>query len=279
MKIIAIANPVGGSFKKNIFEKCINILEHKIGNIEVCYTKYAGHGKKISSETNADLVISAGGDGIINEVVNGLAGKKCLFFPLPFGTANVFCREHNINVNPVKAAENFNIESVEEIYLGFVNNRYFVQMIGFGFDADAVKNVDLNFKKKFGKLAYIKSGFEILLRGNFKQITFFHKGQSHISYHLIVSVGKKYAGQFKLVKNKSKNKFSVCYLDSNSRLALFKEIFSMLLNSGFGKNTFETTSIKVCGVSHCQIDGDLFELDKGTQHIIAIKKADFLLVN
>ncbi len=279
MEIIAIANPVGGSFNKNTFAKCINILERKIGKIDVCYTEYAGHGKKISSEINADLVISAGGDGIINEVVNGLAGKKCLFFPLPFGTANVFCKEHNISANPIKAAENLNIKSVEEIYLGFINNRYFVQMIGFGFDADAVKNVDLNFKKKFGKLAYIKSGFEILLRGNFQQITFFHKGQRRISYHLIVSVGKKYAGQFQLVKNKSKDKFSVCYLDSNSRLALFKAIFSMLLNLGFGKNTFEATSIKVGGVSHCQIDGDFFELEDGSQHIIAIKKADFLLVN
>ncbi len=278
MKIIVIANPVGGSFKKDVFEKCIRILENKIGKIEMVYTQYAGHGEKIAAETNADLVISAGGDGIINEVVNGLKGKKCLFFPLPFGTANVFCKEHGINANPIKAAQNLNPDTRKEIYVGIIDNRYFVQMVGFGFDADAVKNVDLKFKKKFGKLAYIKSGIEILFKGNFNKITFFYRGKENFAYHLIVSVGKKYAGQFQLVKDKSKDKFSVCYLKSNKKIDLMKSIFSMALNLGFGSNIFETSSIKVGNVVHCQMDGDLLNLTKDSQYIIVIKKADFLLV-
>jgi diacylglycerol kinase family enzyme len=278
MRIIAIANPIGGSFNKKKFHKCISILESKLGNIEIFYTEFAGHGEEIAFKENADLVISAGGDGIINEIVNGLREKKCLFFPLPFGTANVFCKEHGINSNPLKAAHNFSLANKSEIYLGFINNKYFVQMAGFGFDADAVRNVNLKLKRKLGKFAYIKSGIEILIKGDFKKIKYFYKGKENFAYHLIVSVGEKYAGQFKLVKSKSKDKFSVCFLESKSRFALFKAIFFMLLNIGFSNNSFETSSIKVSSIKYCQIDGDLFELTNEHQHIIVIKKAPFFLV-
>lgn len=276
MKSLIIANPVGGSFNKNIFEKAVKILEKKIGTINIVYTEYAGHATVIAAKSEAYIIMCAGGDGVINEVVNGIEGKDCVFYPLPFGTANVFCREHNIPVNPLKAAKEVTFDNFQTLYLGKISNKYFVQMVGFGYDADAVRNTNLAFKKKFGFLAYIKSGLEQLIKNNPEQFIFFNKGRKVLAYHAIFAVGKRYAGYFNLAKSKKEDKLLVCYNQKNTRLSLIKTILLMVMNLGFGGKIIESEAIKIVGPSYCQLDGDVHILSNTTNFIV-INKASFML--
>lgn len=276
LSVLIIANPVGGSFKKDKFEQAVEIVKSKLGNAHVVYTEYAGHATEIVAASEASIVISAGGDGIVNEVVNGLQGKQSIFFPLAFGTANVFCREHGISPNPIKAAKQVDFNRLKSLYLGKISNRYFVQMVGFGYDAEAVRTTNLNLKKKIGVGAYMWSGFVQLIKNDSKPFVFFHKGEEVAAHHSVIAVGRKYAGQFNLTRNKSKNKLLVCHVQGSSRLLLLKVISSILLGLGFGGRRIESDAIKVVGSTYCQLDGDLFELENSTNFIV-INEASFML--
>jgi len=283
LKTLILANPVSGSFDKNKFKKCIDILNRKLRKIEVVYTEYAGHAEKIAKKENYDIIIPAGGDGLLNEVINGIENrvdksKGILLYKIPFGTSNVFCREYKIPINPLKAAEKMNIANFNAIPLGIVGERYFSLMAGFGFDALSVKNVDLNLKKRFSKFAYVYSGLKTFLYEKFNSFEFFANGKRYEANHLIVAVSNKYAGNFNLSKNFMKDKLNIFYLKNGNRLNLLLNIVSIALHNGFIGDKIYSDIIKIKGLDECQIDGDFYQL-KSKNNFIKYKKSSFYLVN
>lgn len=111
--------------------------------------------------SGVDLVIAFGGDGLVNEVVNGIATiqpeDRVALAVIPGGTMNVFARNHGIPKDPLEAtdrilqrAEGFQLKKVQ---LGKVNDRYFTFAFGAGFDAESAARVEQhkNTKKRFGE--------------------------------------------------------------------------------------------------------------------------------
>ncbi|RYX89216.1 YegS/Rv2252/BmrU family lipid kinase, partial [bacterium] len=98
--------------------------------------------------------IAAGGDGTINEVVQGLAGSQTVLSILPVGTTNVMARDLKIPINFQDALQVIDNGEERTIDLGILNDRYFVLMAGIGFDAKLVNDVDSNFKKMTGMVAF-----------------------------------------------------------------------------------------------------------------------------
>ncbi len=109
----------------------------------------------------AEVVIAAGGDGTINEVVNALVGHPDVRLGiLPTGTANVWARESGLaNVSLLGP----NLEAAGEVLLngvtmavdvGRAGNRYFLLMAGAGLDALVTRRVDSRAKRSWGALAY-----------------------------------------------------------------------------------------------------------------------------
>ena len=77
---------------------------------------------------NVDIVVGAGGDGTINEIINGLAGSDIPLGVIPLGTVNVFALETGIPMDPVGAC-NIILEGLpRKLNLGRVNGRYFLLM-------------------------------------------------------------------------------------------------------------------------------------------------------
>lgn len=115
-------------------------------------------------EKELDLIIVSGGDGTINEVVNGMMQKEIdiPILVLPLGTANDFAYSAHIP-NDIEEALNL-IECGETKYvdIGKVNNQYFINVCNMGLFSGISHIVDLELKKKFGKLAYYVKGFEEL---------------------------------------------------------------------------------------------------------------------
>lgn len=283
LRTLVLVNPISGTFDKNKFSKCIDILNRKLRKIDVVYTEYAGHAEKITKNEDYDIVIPAGGDGLLNEVINGIENrsdkdKGILLYKLPFGTSNVFCREYKIPINPIKAAEQINITNFNHIPLGLIGGRYFSLMVGFGFDALSVKNVDLNLKKRLNKFAYVYSGLKTFLYEKFDSFEFFANGKRYEANHLIVAVSNKYAGSFNLSKKFKKDKLNIFYLKSDKKLNLLKNILSISLYNGFAGEQIYSDIIKLIGVDECQIDGDFYKLQMNN-NFIKIKKSSFYLVN
>lgn len=128
-------------------------------------TQRPNHAGELAGEAisaGCDLVLAAGGDGTINEAVNGLVGSRVLFGVLPSGTANVLANEVGFAGRPDHAAIQLLDAVPARISLGRVDregsHRHFLLLAGIGLDARIVKELDLNLKRKIGKLAYWHGG-------------------------------------------------------------------------------------------------------------------------
>jgi diacylglycerol kinase (ATP) len=101
-----------------------------------------------------DVVVVAGGDGTINEAIQGLAGSTTALGVLPMGTTNVWAREVGLPTNPVAAARTLVDGARHVVDLGRAGDRYFLLMAGLGFDGAVTAVVDLRLKRVIGRGAY-----------------------------------------------------------------------------------------------------------------------------
>jgi diacylglycerol kinase (ATP) len=164
-KTLVIFNPAARSAKASRLRHQLQTLT---ANAELRLTVGPGDARVMAAGAAGegfDTVVAAGGDGTINEVVNGLAGTGVTLGLLPLGTMNVFAAEMNIPSNRLKRGWEI-IESghVREIDLARANSHCFVQLAGVGFDAQAVAGVDWQAKKNFGPLSYVISAAKVASR-------------------------------------------------------------------------------------------------------------------
>ncbi len=108
-----------------------------------------------------NAVIAAGGDGTVNEVMNGLIGTDTALGTLPLGTVNIWAREMGLSMDMLKAAISIAKSDLTKIDVGMAGNRYFLLMAGIGFDAAVTATVKANEKKRLGAMAYIKQAIQI----------------------------------------------------------------------------------------------------------------------
>ena len=111
-----------------------------------------------------EQVIAAGGDGTINEVVNGAAGSDVAIGLLPTGTMNVFAAELGLSRKLSECWEVIRAGTTREIDLPTANGHAFVQLAGVGLDAQVVQETSWDSKKTFGPLSYLFSAAQIAAR-------------------------------------------------------------------------------------------------------------------
>lgn len=119
-----------------------------------------------AARSRCDLVVAAGGDGTINEVVNGLATSSWQprLGVVPFGTANDFATGLGIPADPGAALAVAVTGKVVEADVGVVNERCFINVSTGGFGAEATKQVPAHRKRALGRFAYVLAGARRLLR-------------------------------------------------------------------------------------------------------------------
>ena len=119
-----------------------------------------------AARARVDVVVAAGGDGTINEVVNGLAGSRWQprLAVLPFGTANDFAAGLGIPADPGDALEVAVSGRAVAADVGVVNDRCFINVSTGGFGAEATKHAPLRQKRLLGRFAYVLTGARKLLR-------------------------------------------------------------------------------------------------------------------
>jgi YegS/Rv2252/BmrU family lipid kinase len=177
-------------------------------------TAAPGDARRLAAEAvrdGFDLIVAAGGDGTVNEVLNGLGDApdgfaRARLGVLPLGTVNVFARELKI---PLKAGRAWEVlKNGREIKIdlpraefsddGVLQKRYFCQLAGAGLDARAIELVDWRHKKQIGPLAYVIAGLKAL-REKKPQITVRADGQSAAGELVLVGNGRFYGGSLALL--------------------------------------------------------------------------------
>ena len=164
-KSVMIMNPESGKKKKISTYQVFYDLLRKYGyDLEIIFTKEKGDGNKIIQglDDSIDLVISAGGDGTLNEIVAGnLKRRKPLIVaPLPMGSTNDVGNMYGLNQNVYNNLETILKGQSKNIDICYINDTPFVYVACIGDYIDLAYATPRKLKKKYGRLAYILYGFK-----------------------------------------------------------------------------------------------------------------------
>ena len=160
---VIIANPTSGSHTRQAhqMQETISFLRNAGWKVELQVTVAPGDASRMTREAvdrHTGVVIVAGGDGTINEVIQELAGSETVLGVLPTGTANVWARETNIPLDYAGAREVLVHGKTRQIDLGHVNGRYFLLMAGIGLDGEVTLAIEKKPIKRLGAVAYLLVG-------------------------------------------------------------------------------------------------------------------------
>jgi len=207
----------------------------KNSNIDFSFseTQYPLHAIKLAESAikDHDVILAAGGDGTINEIINGMSGSGRFLGIIPLGSGNDFIKTLGIPDNVNEAIKIICGKKHQKIDLGKANDRIFSNGVGIGFDAVVVDEKN-KMKKYHEKYVYynaiIKSLFkykpaEIIVSMNNKIIT-------QPFFMVSVGNGKYMGGGFMLNPDASfsDGKLDVCMIDNISKFTVMKHISKVI---------------------------------------------------
>ncbi|MGH2787923.1 MAG: diacylglycerol/lipid kinase family protein [Actinomycetota bacterium] len=161
-----VINPNAGRLSQSTIDQVADAVAGD-WDVEVVLTTGRDSGIEIASEAaqkGAALVVAFGGDGHVNEVVNGIVGTGCALGIIPGGTMNVFARALEVPLDPFDAVRHLAAAGERTVSLGQMDDRYFTFAAGCGFDAEAAGLVEqhLASKRRFGEPFFYWSAFRVL---------------------------------------------------------------------------------------------------------------------
>jgi YegS/Rv2252/BmrU family lipid kinase len=234
MKHIFIVNPVAGKGKTlSVIPSIKKYFEDNPGDtFEIYLTERRAHAtelaKKVVSE-GTGRIYSVGGDGTLNEVLNGMIHSNFTLGVLPMGSGNDFIRTLCPGINPHDLTVEQVVEGSEKIVdCAKANDTYFINVASVGFDAEVAENMKL-FKKiplVKGALSYILSIFYTLVNLKPYTVRYAMNDKTGSSDYLLIAVcnGKYYGGGFMPAPNADLNDglFDICHVKSVKRRVVFR---------------------------------------------------------
>jgi len=198
MKTLCIINPVAGKGRAiQAWRSVQGELRQIYSKLDLEYTSCAGDATLVAREAvnkGYQLVIVFGGDGTLNEVVNGLAGSDTALAIVPSGSGNDFARSLGLSKDPKQAIATIAVSKKKRLDLGRFAGRYFLNMGGLGFDADVAHRI--NGKRLLrGQLAYLIAVLQALGAYDSYRVELRIDDQKLEEETIMVSVGNgQYAG-------------------------------------------------------------------------------------
>lgn len=178
---------------------------------EVHLTEGAGDAEKLAEELvrrGHRLIVAAGGDGTVNEVLQGLCRGNAALPPgeppavlgvLPLGTMNVFSLELHLPGNDLAACWQHIVSGhTREVDLWRANDLFFVQLAGVGVDAEIIRQTSWEAKRKFGPLSYVLSALRVMRRRPPVLQVAVPGEAPRFGSLVLVGNGQHYGGPFKL---------------------------------------------------------------------------------
>ena len=172
MKTRLVINPVSGSDQAAVHLPLINErLRQSVGDMDIVMTIAEGDATRSATQAvvdGYDHIFVAGGDGTLNEVINGVGSApngfaRVTFGVIPLGTGNDFASALGFPTDITEALDLLNTSAPRLLDLGVVNGHYFINVSGGGFIAEVSDAVDTELKSLAGKFAYLIGGAQVLL--------------------------------------------------------------------------------------------------------------------
>lgn len=202
-RLTVIFNPTAGGSKRRRLRRTLRALEDLGCRLTLLETTAPGDAERLAAATDCDAtdaLVVAGGDGTVNEVVNGLlalpAERRPTLAIIPLGTANVLALEMGLRLDPASVARGLVEGRARTVCLAEADGRHFLLMVGAGFDAHVVENVKLGLKRHTGKLAYVWETLWQALHYRFPTIRLRIDGTEHEAATAVVCNGCLYGGPF-----------------------------------------------------------------------------------
>ncbi|MDQ3652229.1 MAG: diacylglycerol kinase family lipid kinase [Acidobacteriota bacterium] len=224
---------------------------------------------RLAAEEGVREVIVSGGDGTINEALQGLIGTGVRLAVWPTGTANVLARELGVPFDAVGVAEVVLHGAAERISVGCAieeqsgARRYFLLMAGIGLDASLVGRVMPGLKRRIGEAAFWYAGLEHLARWQPEPFTIEIEGQSFPATFAAIGKAAHYGGNLAITPRArlDRAEFEVCLIDSHSRLR-YLYLLSHAMRGGVTDGSTSvrfvcTTHLRAHGHAPVQADGEL----------------------
>jgi len=223
------------------------------------------------------LILVLGGDGTINEAVNGMIGSDAHLGVLPGGTANVLAMELGLGSSLERGIRRLSNcipkrISVGKIWRSGEQPRHFLMMAGAGFDAQVVVDLRPGLKSKTGKLAYWVAGFSQIVK-RVGQLETRINGDRYPCGFMLAARVRNYGGDLELASGASllSNDFETVMFEGTNPL---RYLFYMLAVSVKqvqkmpGVHTVRSTRIELFGDAPMQIDGEYIGRSPATIEIV-----------
>jgi len=200
---VIIGNPNSGrAGDEGYLERFAKILRSGGLTVEILNTEHPNHATELASLAGDRLVVAAGGDGTVNEVLNGLS-KEATLGVLPLGTANVLAREFGLPLDPAEACQRILKAERSRVDFGVATNdegaeRRFACMAGIGFDAKVIGAVTPRLKRYLRRLAFQLTAFQVLFGNRFPTLEISDGDEVHTARFAIVANGQYYGGDYRV---------------------------------------------------------------------------------
>ncbi len=267
---VLIYNPAAGALRRNpdrILQRTIAALAHGDIAPRPLPTSAPGHADSLAREAvlqGADLVLVLGGDGTVNEVVQGLIDSNVPLGVLPGGTANVLAMELGLGSRLEAAAKMLATFEPRPVALGRITgsfgSRYFLLMAGAGLDANIVYEVSTGLKNAAGKLAYWVAGFARFFK-QVEQLDVRIDGQMHRCGFALISRVRNYGGDLEIASGASlhDDHFEVVLFEGSNPLRYawyMLNVAAKRVQRIRGVHVLRTHRVDVLTEAPVQIDGE-----------------------
>jgi YegS/Rv2252/BmrU family lipid kinase len=272
-----IFNPQAGRLKgrgREGLETAARILResgHEVTLVPTTGPGTAGEIARRAIAEGADLIVAAGGDGTVNEVLEGMVHSTVPLGILPAGTANVLAMETGMSTKLETAARALAGYSAERISVGRIHfsngapgSRHFLLMAGIGLDARIVYNISVPLKRQLGKAAYWVAGWSLLGR-SLDEFEVKIDGRVRACSFALVSKVRNYGGDLEIARDTSllDDRFEVVLFEGRSTLRYVKYLTGVMLNRLKGMSGVSVLRAEKICVSpvkdarvYIQIDGE-----------------------
>lgn len=223
--MLIVHNELAGMRRQRLLRHVCRALEASGAHLEIVSADSAEMDRRLAekavSSRSYDAVVAAGGDSTIRGIGAGLRGSNLPLGIIPVGTGNVLAEEINFRGGPQTIAHNLMYGPSVPIFGGVANGAHFFAMASAGFDARILARLDMGWKRRLGKLAYVLPSMLELTR----QPTVFEAVIDEKAYccsWLIVAKASHYAGPFVLSRRWDINSdgFHAVIVSASSRASL-----------------------------------------------------------
>lgn len=249
------------------------ILKRHGVSVELALTTAQGDATRLAEQAAREgwrEIIVAGGDGTINEALQGLAGKDVRLAVWPRGTANVLARELGLPFKAERVAQMIARGKTRRISIGCATNeargerRYFFLMAGVGLDASVVRGTNSNLKRRVGEAAFWYSGLQHLARWQPVSFDVEVEGETYPATFAAIGKAAHYGGNLAITPGArlDDEQFEICVVDSNSKLRYLHLLSQAMRSTGVAEQLphtrlFKASRVRVIGESLVQADGEL----------------------